>query len=236
MDGQAISFGPFRLFAEQRLLLEGDRPVRLGSRAFDILAALVERPGEVVRKEQLIARAWPQTFVEESNLKIQVSALRRALGDGQGGNRYVITVPGRGYNFVAPMRREEASLAASVPPVPSTTPHNLPFAVTRMIDRDDEVAALVTRLSRQRLMTIVGAGGIGKTTVALAVAERMMGSYEHGVWLVDLAPRGDPRLVPSAVATVLGLGIRTEDLLPALVAALRDNRMLLLLDNCEHLV
>jgi hypothetical protein len=78
MDGHPISFGPYRLLAAQRLLLEGDRPVRLGSRAFDILAALVERAGDVVGKEQLIARAWPQTFVEESNLKIQVSALRRA--------------------------------------------------------------------------------------------------------------------------------------------------------------
>src|SRR3984893_11094392 len=77
MDGHAISFGPFRLIAAQRLLLEGDRPVRLGSRAFDILAFLVERAEEVVGKEQLIARAWPQAYVEESNLKIQVSALRR---------------------------------------------------------------------------------------------------------------------------------------------------------------
>jgi predicted ATPase/DNA-binding winged helix-turn-helix (wHTH) protein len=236
MDEYAISFGPFRLFTEQRLLLEGDRPVRLGSRAFDILAALVERPGEVLGKEQLIARAWPQTFVEEANLKIQMSALRRALGDGQGGNRYVLTVPGRGYNFVAPVRREETLRAASAPPVPSATPHNLPFAVTRMIGRDDAVAALATRLSRERLVTIVGAGGIGKTTVALAAAERMMTSYEHGVWLVDLAPLGDPRLVPSAVATVLSLEIRTEDPLAALVAAVRDNRMLLLLDNCEHLI
>src|SRR5258708_18280406 len=130
MDGHAISFGPFRLLAAQRLLLEGDKPVRLGSRAFDILAALVERPGEVVAKEHLIARAWPQIFVDESNLKIQVSALRRALGDGQGGNRYVITVPGRGYNFVAPVRREQGLRAASAPPAPSTTPHNLPFAAT----------------------------------------------------------------------------------------------------------
>ena len=130
-----------------------------------------------------------------------MSALRRALGDGQGGNRYVLTVPGRGYNFVAPVRREEALPAAPAPPVPSMTPHNLPFAVTRMIGRDDAVAALVARLSRERLLTIVGAGGIGKTTVALAVAERMMAGYEHGVWLVDMAPLGDPRLVSSAVAT-----------------------------------
>ena len=236
MDGQAISFGPFRLLAEQRLLLEGGRPVQLGSRAFDILAALVEHPGEVVGKEQLIAQVWPQTFVEESNLKIQMSALRRALGDGQGGNRYVITVPGRGYNFVAPLRREETLLAAPAPPDPSTTPHNLPFAVTRMIGRDDAVTALVSRLSRERLVTIVGPAGIGKTTVALAVAERMMASYEHGVWLVDLAPLADPRLVPSAVATVLGLGLRGEDLLHGLVAAIRDRRMVLLLDNCEHVV
>src|SRR5258707_7607402 len=82
MDGQAISFGPFRLLAERRLLLEGDRPVRLGSRAFHILGALVERPREVVGKEQLIARAWPQNLVVESNLKIHVSALRRALRHG----------------------------------------------------------------------------------------------------------------------------------------------------------
>jgi DNA-binding winged helix-turn-helix (wHTH) protein len=236
MDGHPISFGPYRLLAAQRLLLEGDRPVRLGSRAFDILAALVERAGEVVGKEQLIARAWPQTFVEEANLEIQVSALRRALGDGHGGNRYVITVPGRGYNFVAPVRREETLRAASAPPAPSTTPHNLPFAVTRMIGRDDAVAALVTRLSRERLVTVVGTGGIGKTTVALAVAERMIASYEHGVWLVDLAPLGDPRLVPSAVATVLGLEIRADDLLSGLVTRLRDKRMLLLLDNCEHVI
>ena len=210
MDGHPISFGPYRLLAAQRLLLEGDRPVRLGSRAFDILAALVERAGEVVGKEQLIARAWPQTFVEEANLKIQVSALRRALGDGQGGNRYVITVPGRGYNFVAPVRREETLLAAPVPSVPSATPHNLPFAVTRMIGRDDAVAALVARLSRERLVTVVGAGGIGKTTVALAVAERMMAAMNTASgWSIWRHSR--PALVPSAVATVLGLEIRTEN-------------------------
>ena len=162
--------------------------------------------------------------------------MRRALGDGQGGHRYIVTIPGRGYNFVAPVRREEPSRAPPPPTVASTATHNLPFAVTRMIGREEAVAALVARLSRQRLVTIVGPGGIGKTTVALAAAERVTTNYEHGVWLIDLAPLGDPRLVPSAVATVLGLEMRTKDPLPALVAALRDNRMLLLLDNCEHVI
>jgi DNA-binding winged helix-turn-helix (wHTH) protein len=117
MNGRAISFGPFLLLAEQRLLLERDRPVRLGSRAFDILLVLIERAGEVVGKDELIARAWPQTFVEEANLKIQVSALRRALGDGQGGNRYIVTVVGRGYNFVAPIRIEGPSRTSPSPPI-----------------------------------------------------------------------------------------------------------------------
>jgi DNA-binding winged helix-turn-helix (wHTH) protein len=156
LDRLAISFGPFRLDTARRLLLEGDKPVRLGSRAFDILAALVERAGEVVGKEELRARAWPQTLVEDANLKIQISALRRALGDGQGGQRYVVTVPGRGYNFVAPVSLVQPPEPVSPPPIMPAGAHNLPFAVTRMIGRDDSVAALVSRLSRQRLVTIVG--------------------------------------------------------------------------------
>src|SRR4051794_22496127 len=236
MDGRAISFGPYRLLAAQRLLLEGDKPVRLGGRAFDILTALVERAGEVVSKEELIARAWPATHVEEANLKIQVSALRRALGDGQGDNRYVATVVGRGYNFVAPIRTEDPPRASRSPTIAPAAPHNLPFATTRMIGRGDIVTTLVTQLLHQRLVTVVGPGGIGKTTVGLAAVERMIGAYEDGVWLVDLAPLRDPGLVLSAVATVLGLEIRAKDPLSGLVAALRDSQVLLLLDNCEHLI
>ena len=127
MNGRAISFGPFLLLAEERLLLEGHRPVRLGGRAFDILTFLIERAGEVVGKEELIARVWPQTFVEEANLKIQVNALRRSLGDGRGGNRYIVTVVGRGYNFVAPIRVEEPSRTRPAATT-STTRHNLPLA------------------------------------------------------------------------------------------------------------
>src|SRR5271166_735952 len=105
----AISFGPFRLLPAQRLLLEGDKPVRLGSRALDMLIALVEHPGEVVGRDELMARVWPNTHVDEGNLKFQVSALRRTLG---GGNRYLLNVPGRGYSFVAPVTRSES------PPTP----------------------------------------------------------------------------------------------------------------------
>src|SRR6266581_5352068 len=174
--------------------------------------------------------------MEERNLKIQVSALRRVLGDGQGGNLYIVTIPGRGYEFVVPVGLTTEPAAMPAPPVPQPGTHNLPLAATRMIGREEAVATLVSRLPRERLLTIVGPGGIGKTTVALGVAERMISDYEHGVWLIDLAPLNDPRLVPSAVATVLDLEVRTENPLPGLVASLRDKRMLLLLDNCEHVI
>jgi predicted ATPase/DNA-binding winged helix-turn-helix (wHTH) protein len=236
MGEPAICFGPFRLVVAQRRLLEGDKSVRLGSRAFDILTALVERAGEVVSKEELIARVWPRTFVDETNLKFQVSALRRALGDGQGDSRYIATVVGRGYNFVAQIREEEPPQASVAPTIAPTAAHNLPFATTRMIGREEIATTLVVQLMDQRLVTVVGPGGIGKTTLSLAVGERLIDTYQHGLWMVDLAPLRDPGLVPSAVATVLGLEIRTGDPIPYLVSALRERRMLLLLDNCEHVI
>src|ERR1700722_8395827 len=155
MDGRAISFGPFRLIVAQRLLLEGDTPVRLGNRAFDILSILIECAGEIVGKQELIARVWPKTFVEEANLKIQVSALRRALGDGQGGRRFVATVPGRGYNFVAPISVLELPQAATPAATMHVGAHNLPYAATRMIGREEAMAALASRLSSERIATIV---------------------------------------------------------------------------------
>jgi DNA-binding winged helix-turn-helix (wHTH) protein len=105
VDVSVISFGLFHVLPSQRLLLEGERPIQLGSRAFDILLALVDRAGELVRKSELTARVWPNVMVEESNLKVQIAALRRALRDGEDGNRYISTVTGRGYWFVAPVLR-----------------------------------------------------------------------------------------------------------------------------------
>jgi predicted ATPase/DNA-binding winged helix-turn-helix (wHTH) protein len=231
-----LSFGPFRLLPAQRLLLEGDKPVRVGSRALDILIALVERAGQVVGKNELVARVWPNTFVEESNLKFQVGELRRRLGDGHGGNRYLATIPGRGYSFVAPLG--QAREPAPPPPKAASARglHNLPVLLTRLIGRADTVGKLAAQLPRQRFMTIVGPGGIGKTSVALAVAEELLGAYENGVWLIDLAPLGDARLVPTALATALGLDKLSENPLPGLITSLRDKKMLLVLDNCEHVI
>ena len=99
-----IAFGPFRLLPEQFLLLEDDKPVSVGSRALEILVALLERPGELVTKQELMNRIWPDVFVEQKNLAVQMSALRRALRDGSDGNRFIINIHGRGYRFVASVR------------------------------------------------------------------------------------------------------------------------------------
>ena len=226
----AIAFGPFRLFPTRRLLLEGETPVRLGSRAFDILVVLVERAGELVGKDELMARVWPNTFVDASNLKVQVAGLRRVLGDRRGSHRYLATISGRGYRFVAPVTSAEG------PARPVTRAHNLPAPIACMIDRIDAVAALTAQLSRHRLVTIVGPGGIGKTTVALAVARKLFEVGDQGVRFVDLASTRDPDQVPGVLADALGVKIRSEDPTSELIAALQDKALLLALDNCEHVI
>lgn len=229
-------FGPFRLLTAERILREGDRPVRLGSRALDILIALVARAGELVSKRELVAIVWPETSVVEANLTVHVAALRRALGDGQAGNRYIVNVPGRGYRFVAPVSvtTQSGPLVAQSAPVREL--HNLPAQLTRLIGRDGVVRTLCERLATRRLLTIVGPGGVGKTAVALDIAEQMIGKVKDGVWLVDLAPVTDPELVPTALAASLKLEIRSDNPLPSLVGALSDKQMLLVFDNCEHVV
>jgi len=230
-----VSFGPFRLLLHQRLLLEGDTPLRIGSRALDILIALLERPGELVSKKELHARVWPDTHVVDGNLKFQVAALRRALGDGRDGRRYLVTAPGRGYGFVAPVRAEGGEVSSPSPPEQSTQ-HNLPACLTRLVGRADVIGKLAEQLSRQRLLTIVGPGGIGKSSLALAVAEQLIGGYEHGIWLADLAPLDDPELVPNALAAAIGLEVRSHDPVADLTGFLQKRRVLLVLDNCAHVI
>jgi predicted ATPase/DNA-binding winged helix-turn-helix (wHTH) protein len=217
------------------MLTEDGRPLRVGGRALDILIALVQRHGEVVGKSELLKLVWPNTFVEEDNLKVHVSALRRAMGDGSAGKRYIVSAPGRGYAFVAPITFE--FIDEKIEPAPQKKrSHNLPTLLTRLIGRAAAVARLGQQIERHRIVTIVGPGGIGKTSVALSVSEQLIPVFENGVWLVDLASVADARLVPHALARVLGLETRDDDLLPSLINALRDKRLLIVLDNCEHVV
>ncbi|MEA3149180.1 MAG: hypothetical protein QOD56_119, partial [Gammaproteobacteria bacterium] len=230
------SFGGFRLLPEERTLLESGKPVRISSRALDILTVLVDHAGELVSKDQLIARAWPDTRVEENNLRVHIGALRRLLGGSPTGLSTIATVPGRGYSFVARVERESVQplLATTVPP--SMTVHPLPAPLTRMIGRAETLVMFLSRMRKQRLVTIIGPGGMGKTTIALAMAERLSRSFEHHASFVDLSPLADPQLLPSALASALGIPSRSENPFLGLLAFLRDKRMLIVLDSCEHLV
>ena len=149
-----ISFGSFRLLPAQRRLLDGNKPVRLGSRALDVLIALVERPNELVSKEQLMTRVWPRTFVHPANLAVHMSALRRALRDGRNGNRFFINVPGRGYTFVAPIKVYGPTIPSHA--ISPTAPlHNLPAHVDRLIAEEPVPSR---RVSHNGLVIIVGRG------------------------------------------------------------------------------
>ena len=153
-----IRFGSFYLFPTKRLLLEGDEPVHLGSRALDILIALVERRGQLVTRRELIARVWPGITVVDANLSVHISALRRALRDGQAGNRYLVTTPGQGYRFVAPI-----SITEDSPPglswLPATEQDvDLRAMLARLIGSADEVRRLASEL-----LQASDSGAIGST-------------------------------------------------------------------------
>ena len=208
----SIAFGPFILLPQQRLLLDSGKAVRLGGRALGLLTALVERAGEVVSKDDLIKRVWPNTTVEESNLKVHVGNLRRILRDGLEGSRYIVNVSGRGYSFVGAISVSEVSAIASrsTPPL-----RGMPQVLTQLVGREEAIGSISSLIARRRLVTVVGPGGIGKTTVALAVAHNVH-SFEDGRIFADLAPLSDPLLLPSFLSSLLGVVVHLENPIPTL--------------------
>jgi predicted ATPase/DNA-binding winged helix-turn-helix (wHTH) protein len=227
-----VSFGPFRLSPSARLLEKDHVPVQIGGRALDILITLVERAGEVVSKADLFAKVWADVIVDEGSLRFHVSALRKALGDGKSGARYIVNAPGRGYSFVAELGR---SAPQPAPPPPTSSP-SLPTQLTRMVGRADTVSRLSDELARHRFVTVVGPGGIGKTTVAVTVAHGQIAAFDGVICFMDFGALRDPRLVAGALASTLGLMVSSDDPVPGLLAFLQERRMLLILDSCEHVV
>jgi predicted ATPase/DNA-binding winged helix-turn-helix (wHTH) protein len=233
----AISFGPFILNPTQRVLLRGDRPVRLGSRAREILICLVERAGSVVSKNELIKRVWPETIVEEGTLRVHIASLRKVLGEDRKAARYVENVTGHGYRFVATVTRASEPQSAPIAEAATTGPgHPDGVPAIRPIGRNEVVATIADQLRQRRLMTIVGPGGMGKTTVAWATANFARSSYPSGVCFVDLGSVPSPRLIFGRLAAALGLATVASDPMPNIMQFLQAHRMLIVLDNCEHVI
>ncbi|MGE8066947.1 ATP-binding protein [Pseudomonas sp. NPDC089569] len=225
---RVLGFGPYAFHLNQRLVLEGDRPLRLGGRALDILQVLVERAGSVVGKDELIALVWPRSVVEEINLRVHIAALRRAFRDGQGGQCYIVNIPQRGYSFVAPIQQIAQPLPVS--PQGPRAHHNLPARLTPVTGRDALVGSLVRQLPVRRFMTLTGPCGIGKTTVALRAAELLLQHYGDGVWRVDLAVIDDPAQVVDHLTRTLEMDVGTT------LETLAHRHALLIFDNCEHVL
>jgi predicted ATPase/DNA-binding winged helix-turn-helix (wHTH) protein len=233
-----VAFGRFRVLPRRRELLADGQPIKLGGRAFDVLMALIEAHGAVISKDALTARVWPGRLVEENNLQVHISALRAALGAERA---LIRTVSGRGYQFAGEVRilaadPDEHAGVATTGPSEVLPPTNLPEPVSELIGRDDELHEIVA-LAARRLATLTGAGGIGKTRLALAAARRLLPQFADGVWLAELAPLADPGLVPASVAAAVGLELSGGSASPERVAtALSGKAPLLVLDNCEHVI
>jgi predicted ATPase/DNA-binding winged helix-turn-helix (wHTH) protein len=234
---QTLRFGPFVLHPSERILLEGGRAIRIGDRALKILILLLQRAGQVVTKDELIAHAWPHTVVEAINLRVNIAALRRVLRDGKPPNRFIVNVVGQGYVFVAEIRVEDANGSPDIAlALNGARKHHLPAPLTELIGRTADVGTLTALVRSRRLVTIVGAGGVGKTVLAIEVASALGEYYKHGVYFVDLSSIGDAALIADSLAAALGLAVSRQEPIEDLVAYLKEKEILLVIDNCEHLI
>jgi predicted ATPase/DNA-binding winged helix-turn-helix (wHTH) protein len=228
-----LRFGPFELSSGERTLRRNGLALPLGGRALDVLIYLVERPGAIVTKKELIDHAWPDVVVEEGNLRVHIAAIRKALGDGKFGNRYIANIQGRGYSFVgsvvgpdnrktdSPNRRHEGVL---------------PARLRRMVGRDLILGDVQRSLRRERFVTLLGPGGIGKTTIAVAAGHALAEEFGDEVYFADLGSFSDPDQVVRAIGTSLGLVLKSNDASVELVDLVRSRRLLIILDSCEHVI
>jgi predicted ATPase/DNA-binding winged helix-turn-helix (wHTH) protein len=227
---RGLSFGPYTVIPAERCLETSGTAIPLNGRVFEVLMALLSDAGVPVGKAKLLAAGWPDVKVDEGSLRAAIATLRRALGE----DRHLIRhIPGVGYAFDALVTPDFAPLAATAAIANASA---LPPEPVRIIGRESFIATLTASIRQQRVVSIVGPGGVGKTTVALIVAHALISDFKDGVFFVDLAAVADPLLVGSAIAAVLGLPVNATDLADAIVNFLRSRRVLLVLDSCEHVI
>jgi predicted ATPase/DNA-binding winged helix-turn-helix (wHTH) protein len=229
-----LQFGPFELSSKERVLRREGEVLPLGSRALDILIYLAGRPGEVVAKQELIDHVWPEVTVEEGSIRVHVAAIRKALGDGQFGNRYISNIKGRGYSFVGSVVSRAGGTESGEARLRQQG--RLPLRPIMMIGREMVVSEVSDKLREERFITLLGPGGIGKTTIALAVGHAVTEAFGGKVHFVDLESLTDPRHVAGAVATALGFALKSKDPGPELVDLVRSQKLLIILDSCEHMI
>ncbi|WP_159948765.1 winged helix-turn-helix domain-containing protein [Rhizobium sp. 18065] len=227
---EELYFAPFSIVPARRSLMRSGAVVPLGSRATDILLLLVAHPGELKTNQEIVKHVWPDTFVDDANLRVHVSALRKVLGDTKAEPNFVANVPGRGYTFIAHVERR----SQVVPIGPASTRAPRDADSLRVIGRDHSIETILDQLGKSRLVTVTGAGGIGKSTVARAVAGRLAGGLD--VVRVELSDVASGGFVLTAVASALGVKSRADDMLETICKTLEEAPTLVVLDGCEHLI
>jgi predicted ATPase/DNA-binding winged helix-turn-helix (wHTH) protein len=231
-DAVVYEIGPFRLDPQLRTLTRTGAPEPIGPRAVAVLAALVAKAPEPVAKQSIMDAAWPGVVVEESNLSVQIAAIRRVLAAVAGGDRWIETISRRGYRFVGPVAMMRGGTLQE-----ATSVSNVPRSLTSFVGRERELIDLKGLLAKNRLLSIIGPGGIGKTRLAVQLATEIPDAYRDGISFVDFAPLVDPALVASAAAQAIGVhDVQGGRLVATLCRQLEGRLMLLIFDNCEHVL
>lgn len=234
--GERICFGPFCLSPGARLLTRHGEPVEIGGRSFDLLVVLTEQPGRVLSKRELLKRVWSDVVVEDGSLRFHMAGLRKLLGDGIDGVRYIATQVGVGYAFVAPIERQGGTAPRRPEDSAKAAGTNLPARLPHLIGRERDVEFLVDRVADTSLFSIVGAAGVGKTSLAVEIGHRLAPMFEDQVAFVDFSMIENMAVVPSMIAGAMGIAVQGEDPLAVILGHIRDRPFLLILDNCEHVI
>ncbi|MET3383226.1 ATP-binding protein [Variovorax paradoxus] len=233
-------FGVFVLWEAQRRLERAGEAVRLGPRSFDLLLQLIKRAGEFVSKVDLLAAVWAGVVVEEASVRVHMSTLRKALGEPGGSDEckeWISNIPLRGYRFNGRVRREATAILtrpAAPPPDPGFTP--LPVRLTELVGREADVANVLESLAAHRLVTIAGTGGIGKTRLAIHVAQNHQHRHGTEITFIDLSSLISQDHVLGTLARAVGVPADLPNIVEAITQRLAGRAVLLLIDNCEHVV
>ncbi len=230
-----VEFGSFTLHATERRLLRDKVPVPLGSRALDILILLVANAGNVVTKQELIDRVWPGITIDDSALRVHIAGLRKILGESDEA-RYIVNVAGRGYSFVGQVRQAVYRPAAPYSVTPLRNGGQLPPSPASITGREADIDGILELLAHRRFVTVHGAAGIGKTTAAVAAANKLRDRFDDEILFLDLGIHGRGESVPDILAAALGQIVQSSAQIDNIIRHLRDRRMLLVFDCCEHVI
>ncbi len=226
------SFDAFEFDSGSFSLRAGDTDVSLEPQVMSLLAYFVQNNDKLITREELLDELWGHRYVSESAVATQIKALRKALGDDGRSQRIIKTVHGRGYRFVAPVSED---LVTPTPSPAALRTSNLGYERTKLIGRDDELKRCIEAFDNYRLVSLLGIGGAGKTRLAKAVGRTVQSDYPDGVWFVDLVPVHDGPGIDTAIASVMGISVQDGEARAQIAEAVRDRRVLFILDNCEHI-